>query len=350
MDPLRSDATAAKPAVTPVATAGSATVTVSAAPSVATSQPALPPGVQAFFLPARGTASGGNKLVYKPKIVGAAKVNFTDARTKVSASQSKVFLTPITDDAIPMTWENAEEIGIPAADLEKSAQDGAQFNDLPPAASQARNYAAWNKDFNNWLYGTQSIQLFQSPSLKLVSQPGEDERDFRIRAGQAAREKRDELVEALRKKYAPKIATLQERLRKAQAAVEKQQEQARQAKMQTALSFGATLLGAFTGRKTLGGTISRASGAARRAGRAFEESSDVSRASDTVESIQQQLADLQAQFESESSALAEKVDPLTEALETVSVKPKKADIQVQLVTLAWAPHWQDEHGNVTPAW
>jgi hypothetical protein len=120
--------------------------------------------------------------------------------------------------------------------------------------------------------------------------------------------------------------------------------------MQTALSFGATLLGAFIGRKTLGGTISRASGAARRAGRAFEESGDVSRASDTVESIQQQLADLQAQFESESSALAEKVDPLTEALETVSVKPKKADIQVQLVTLAWAPHWQDEHGNVTPAW
>ena len=133
-----------------------------------------------------------------------------------------MFLTPITDDAIPVTWDNAEEIGIPATDLEKSAQGGAQFSELPPAASQAKNYAAWNKDFTNWLYGTQVINLVQSPSLKLVSQPGEDERDFRIRAGQVAREKRDELVEALRKKYAPKIATLQERLRKAQAAVEKQ--------------------------------------------------------------------------------------------------------------------------------
>ena len=39
------------------------------------------------------------------------------------------------------------------------------------------------------------ITLVQSPSLKLISQPGEDERDFRIRAGQAAREKRDEIVE-----------------------------------------------------------------------------------------------------------------------------------------------------------
>ncbi|MFT3891543.1 MAG: hypothetical protein QM730_07925 [Anaerolineales bacterium] len=326
-------------------------MTTPAASSISTGQPALPPGVQAFFLPTRGSTSGGNKLVYQPKIVGVTKVNFADTKTKVSTSQSKVYLTPITDDAIPVTWDNAEEIGIPATDLEKSAQGGAQFSELPPSAGQAKNYAAWNKDFANWLYGTQVVNLFQSPSLKLVSQPGEDERDFRIRAGQVAREKRDELVEALRKKYAPKIATLQERLRKAQAAVEKQQEQARQAKMQTALSFGATLLGAFTGRKTFSSsTISRATGAARKAGRAFEESGDVSRANDTVESIQQQLTDLQAQFEAESNALAEKVDPLTEVLETVTVKPKKTDIQVQLVSLAWAPYWQDEQGTVTPAW
>ncbi len=350
MDPLRGDASAAKPAAAPAPAAIAAAVTPSVASSASTSQPALPPGIPAFFLPARGSASGGNKLVYQPKIIGAAKVNFADARTKISASQSKVYLTPITDDAIPVTWDNAEEIGIPATDLEKSARGDAQFSDLPSAASQARNYANWNKDFANWLYGTQSIDLLQSPSLKLVSQPGEDERDFRIRLGQIAREKRDDMVEELRKKYAPKFATLQERLRKAQAAVEKQQEQARQAKLQTALSFGSTLLGAFTGRKSLSGTISKASTAARKAGRALEEGGDVSRANETVEAVQQQLTELQAQFEAESAALTEKVDPLTEALESISVKPKKTDILVQLVSLAWAPYWQDEQGNVTPAW
>ena len=349
MDPLRGDASSApKPA--PVSTAGAAAVSASSAPSVSTSQPALPPGIQAFFLPARGSASGGNKLVYQPRIIGAAKINFADVKTKVSVLQGKVYFTPITDDAIPVTWDSAEEIGIPATDLEKSAQGGAQFSDLPPAASQAKNYANWNKDFANWLYGSQSIDLLQSPSLKVVSQPGEDERDFRIRAGQVAREKRDELVEALRKKYAPKIATLQERLRKAQAAVDKQKEQAQQAKLQTALSFGSTLLGAFTGRKSLSGTINKATTAARKAGRAMEEGGDVSRANETVEAIQQQLADLDVQLKTETDTLAEKVDPLTEALETLSVKPKKTDIQVQLVTLAWAPYWQDEQGNVTPAW
>ncbi|HEX6036092.1 MAG TPA: hypothetical protein VFY83_16760, partial [Anaerolineales bacterium] len=350
MDPLRSTITSAARETAPAVS-----TFVSAAPSAipqdaSLGQPALPPGISAFFLPVRGNASGANRLVYHPKIIGAAKVNFADSKTKVNASQSKVFLTALSDDPIPVVWENAEEIAIPATDLEKSASSSAQFRDLPPAASQAKNYATWNKDFTNWIYGSQVIDLLQSPSLKEVSQPGEDERDFRIRLGQIAREKRDDMVEILRKKYAPKIATLQERVRKAQAAAQKQQEQARQAKMQTAFSFGATLLGAFTGRKTLSSTISRASSAARRAGRAAEESGDVSRANETVESVQQQLTDLQAQFEAESAALLDRFDPLTEALETVSIKPKKSDILVQLVSLAWAPYWQDEQGILTPAW
>ena len=72
---------------------------------------------------------------------------------------------------------------------------------------------------------------------------------FRIRLSQSTREKRDDLVEQLRQKYAPKVAALQERIRKAQEAVEREKAQADQQKMQTAISFGATLLGALGGRK-----------------------------------------------------------------------------------------------------
>jgi hypothetical protein len=347
MDPFRNDSSTA-PVSAPVAQAAMTPVAAASAPSA---QPTLPPGIQAFFLPLRGGMKSGNRLVYQPKIVGAAKTSFADAKTKINTARSQVFITPVTNGAIPVAWESAEEIGVPAAELETSGQNGAQFGELAPAASREKSYAAWTKDFTSWVYGTQRLDLFRSPSLGEVSQPGEAERDFRIRLQQKARESRDEKVEALRKKYAPKIATLQERLRKAQANVEKQQSQARQAQMNTALSVGATILGAFTGRKALSaGTISRASTAAGRAGRAMEEGKDVARAGDTVEAVQQQLNDLQAEFTTESNALAEKIDPMTEALEAISVKPKKADISVQLVALAWAPYWQDAQGSLTPAW
>ncbi len=346
MDPFRD---AAVPASAPAAQA--AAVPVSPPAPSASAQPTLPPGIQAFFLPLRGGAKSGSRLVYQPKIVGAAKISFADSKTKINTARGQVFITPVTNGAIPVAWEIAEEIGVPAAELEKFGQNGAQYGELAPAASREKSYPAWTKDFTSWVYGTQRLDLFRSPSLGEVSLPGEAERDFRIRIQQVAREKRDEKVEALRKKYAPKIATLQERLRKAQANVEKQQSQARQAQMNTALSVGATILGAFTGRKALSaGTISRASTAAGRAGRAMEEGKDVERAGETVEAVQQQLNDLQAEFTAESSALADKIDPMTEALETISVKPKKADISVQLVALAWAPYWQDAQGGLTPAW
>ncbi len=62
------------------------------------------------------------------------------------------------------------------------------------------------------------------------------------------------------------------------------------------------------------------------------------------------MNDLQAELTAESNALAEKIDPMAEALEAISVKPRKADIGVQLVALAWAPYWQDAQGSLTPAW
>ncbi len=315
-----------------------------------TQQASLPPDIPSFYVPVRGSAAPGNKLLYLPKILGAAKTNLSDPKARIEFTQSKAYITAVTDNAIPVVWDNAAEIDVPATDLEKSPQVNALFGDLASTATQSKNYSIWTRDFNNWLYGTQKVELLQSPSLKEVSQPGEGEPEFRVRLQQLAREQRDLLADQLRKKYGPRNAVLQERLRKAQQAVDKQAEQAKQAKFQTAISIGSTLLGAFTGRKVSSTTISRASTAMRGFSRAMDESKDVARAGDTMESIQKQIADLQVEFNNEIAALNAKIDPGTESFERISIKPDKSDILVQLVSLVWVPYWQDSQGNTTPAW
>ncbi len=319
-------------------------------PTNSTQPAAIPPDVPNFYLPVRGNAPSGNKLSYLPKILGAVKINFSDPKNKIGLSESRVYVTAVTDNAIPVVWDDLQEINIPATDLEKSPQVNAFFGELTSAATQSKNYAIWNRDFNNWLYGTQKLELFESPNLNEVSQPGETESAFRIRLQQSARERRDEMVAQLRNKYSGKMSVLQERLRRAQQAVEKQAEQAKQAKLQTAISFGSTLLSAFTGRKVSSSTISRASSTFRGVGRSIDESKDVARAGDTVAAVQKQITDLQTEFDTETSTLQEKIDPSTEALETIVVKPNKSDILVQLVSLVWVPYWQDAQGSLTPAW
>lgn len=317
----------------------------------ASQEPQLPPGIQKYYIPTRGLAPEGTKLFYTPSLFGAANILFSNATKKVDFSQDINYLTPITPNAIPVDWNEAVETDIPANDLEKKPEPDAFYEELPSSANKSKNYTGWEKDLNKWLYGEKRLKLFKSPSQKTNSDVGETERDFRIRMQQKAREARDEKVDALRDKFSKKIATLQERLRKAKATVEKQEEQAQKAKLDTALSIGATLLGAFTGRKVLSTTnINKAKSAMRATGKAADERKDVERAEETVKAIEKQLADLQVEFDNQLEELEEKMDLMTEELEEILIKPRKTDITISLLSFVWTPYWKDENGNLEPAW
>jgi hypothetical protein len=265
--------------------------------------------------------------------------------------QDLVVFTSIKDRPIPVNWDESQEAGFGVNDLEKNPAGEAMFADLPGVAAQAKSYADWSQDFAAWLYGSQKLELQRSPSTGQLSKPGEIERDFRVRLQQEAREQRDEAVTALRQKYSVKINALREKVRKAQQAVDREATQAKQAQVQTAVSVGATLLGAFTGRKLASSTnLGRATTAMRGVSRSMQQQSDVGRAKDTVDAYQKQLEDLNAQFETESQALESRIDPGTEALESVIVKPRKADIDVQLVSLVWMPYRSAATGQLAPAW
>jgi hypothetical protein len=321
------------------------------ATGASTARPILPPDVPQYFVPARAARPTGNALMYRPRLLGAARVRFADAKAGIDVNEEVTLFAPIREGAVPVEWEQATVAHLDLSDLERDPSGGAQYETLPAAATKAKQYEAWKSDMSAWLYRTQKLDLFRSPSTKDLSKPGESERDFRVRLQQAGREQRDRQSDSLRKKYAPKMAALQERIRRAGQMVERQQAESRSSQLQAAISVGATILGAFLGRKAISATnIGKATTAIRGAGRVMKESKDVSQAEDNVAALQQQLADLEAQFKAEAEALVAATDPLTEKLERLSLKPAKSNITIKLVALAWAPHWQDEQGIQVPAW
>ena len=340
----------------PDAGAQAASASVSAPAAAATDpgstvRPAIAPDVQQYFIPVRGNSPDGSPPVYRPMVFGAAKVGFVAAKFGVDETLEIYSLTPITAAAVPVSWENAQEAGVASNELETDPQQDAQYQEVPAAAGKARSYQSWSKDYVTFLYGSQKLDLLKSPSTGEYSRPGETERDFRVRLQQTARENRDAQVDQLRRKYAPKIAALQERKRRAQQAVEREGAQASQAKLQTAISFGTTVLGAFLGRKAVSmSSLGRATTAVRGVGRAAKEQQDIGRAQETVAAIDAQIAEIEADLQSQSQALEGMIDAQNEQLEIYSIKPKKTNISVQIVTLAWAPYWRDESGGTTPAW
>ena len=339
----RSQAAAATPAAT--------SATPAAKPSAAAApRPVLPPEVAQYFVPVRGARPAGSALLYQPMILGSAQVRFVEAKAQVDCPRDLNLLTAVEGGAVAVDWQNSTEAAFGPDELEREPAADALFGSLPAEASKAKSYAAWSRDLVQWLYGSQTLELHKSPSLGEASKPGESERNFRLRLQQAGRENRDESVEKLRKAYAPKMAALEERIRRAEQAAEREKEQANQQKLQTAISVGATLLGAFLGRKAIStATMGRAATAARAGSRTWKEAQDVARAGDTVEALKQQLAELESQFAGETQALESAMSPATETFDTISVKLKKTNITVRLVALSWVPHWQDSRGNVQPA-
>ena len=296
------------------------------------SRPVLPPSIPQLFVPIRGSADGA---VYRPAILGLAEVHFADSKTGLSTTEKLARVAPAAD---PVDWASGTEPDFAVEDLSEEPEKGVGFADPGAAVSAPKAADAWSRDLATWIYRERSLELFRSPSRSEVSRPGESEADFRGRLGQGAREERDAATEALRQKYAAKTAALQERLRRAEQAVGREKSESMQAGIQTAISVGATVLGALLGRKAVSAsTIGRATTAARSAGRTMKQAGDVGRAEESADAIRAQIAALDQELQAELAERQAATDPASEKLETIVVRPKKSDVTVRKVALVWIP-------------
>lgn len=301
-------------------------------------KPLLPPEIQDYYLaPAAGGLVSG-KIVYKPCALGLSNLHFSDSKAGVDCWRSYSLIAPISEDRSEALWEQGDLHGDLKSRLERQGEAGAVYGALPPGALKPKSYAAWEKTLANHLYQHITLEMRRSPELKLVSQPEESEGDFKGRITHAVHEMRDREVEKLRQRYGPKLAMLQERIRRAEEKVEKEEAQVGHQKVQTAISVGSTVLGALFGRRVMSaGSIGRATTAMRGAGRIGREKEDVKRALVNLEVLQGRLRDLQVEFDSRVESLHEKVSPDRITIETYHVRPRKSDMTIQTTGLVWTP-------------
>ncbi|MCX7418432.1 MAG: DUF87 domain-containing protein [Planctomycetia bacterium] len=312
-------------------------------------RPVLPPEITEFFIPARGEPDRGHKLVYRPALLGLAKVHFAQTSASVDVWDSISILVSVTDEIGLDLWDAGELSHDGPPDLEKTPEAEAQFAAIPSELAKAKRFSAFTTELKEHLYRVHRLTCWKCKSPKEVSRPGESEADFRTRLGQSLREQRDRDIEKLRQKFAPKITGLQEQLRKAEQRKSKEEDQAQSQIWGTALSIGTTLLGAFMGKKTLSATnIGRAASSVRSASKLAKERTDVGYADENVEAVQQRLADLDAEFQTETEKIQTALDADVISLEVITLQPKKSDISVDQVALVWTPWSVSLDGTASP--
>ena len=315
-------------------------------------RPVLSPDVPQFFAKVEGEPVDGAKLLYRPRLLGCSQIYFNDAKAEIELTHEYNVFADIGEGAVAVNWPEGEETELTDESLERSpAAEECLYGALPSDAARAKNFDTWKRSFAEHIYRNFKLDIYKSDSLGKVSKPGEKERDFRVRLQQMAREQRDQGAEQLRQKYAPKIAALEERIRKAMQMVEKQKSKKWYNRLTALLSFAGTILGAFTSRKMVSATnISKATTAMKGAARSMKDVQDEGIAEDNVQALEQRKAEIEKEFADEVAAIETQLDPLKEELEQVTIKPKKTNITVRLVALTWLPHWKQTDGSEIGAW
>jgi hypothetical protein len=309
--------------------------------------PVLPPGIRQYWLPA-GRANPGD-VVYRARVAGAGEARYTSARYHVDEERRYLLVAAAGEGVVGLDWDDAGELPIAVDALEAEGLPGAAYEPLPESLTAPAQYSRWERDLKRWIRTERPLVLYRNRQLKCISEPGEAEGDFRIRLQQVASEQRDQAVAKLRKRYASRVNTLENRLLRARQAVERESEQATRKRIDTVLSVGTAILGAVLGRKRLSKTSAdRIGTAVKKAGDVGKETADVERARETVAHIESELADLDAQLEQEISELDTAFDAQAAELEEIPVRAKAADVHLHFVGVLWVPYRRTADGGLVP--
>ncbi|MCA9816850.1 MAG: DUF87 domain-containing protein [Cyanobacteria bacterium HKST-UBA01] len=312
-------------------------VVVMEAPSPKESAPdtiAIPESIDQLWVPINNQGA----YRYRPVLLVSGEIHYSKSRPAVDVTRNFTYAIPFQGDSLGI--ERKVPLKMKLSNLLQAPQSD-QYSSLKPpaAATSPDSYGRWSKEFLDWLYKNEKLVLYKNQDLKETSTGYESQREFLIRLQQIAREKRDDLLDKLRDKYQSKFDRVEKKKETAERTLDREKRQADDAAMRSAFNIGASLLGAFVGRrKSISGTMRRASTAARSASNAAKQSGDVGRARAKLEDLDAEMIALEEEFRTEKEALEKEVlGWLNSKLEEVEVQAKKADINIELCTLAWYP-------------
>ena len=299
-------------------------------------RPILPPGVREVFLAPEHQMPLDADILYRPSILGRARVRYTHSTARVDVDREIVCLAPASDSLGESAWEAGRQLDEPP-EIEPAPRPGS-FAPLPGSLAGPRGYTTLATSLKNHLGRSSTLTVWRAPSIDAVSRPDESEADFRVRIAQRVKEWRDAEMERVRDRHAAKLATLTDRIERARQKVEREKAEAKNQSLQTYVSIGSAVLGALLGRKLASSTtIGKAATSMRSASRAARQQADVAHAEESLLTLEERRLALEEEIATELDRLRLETTPDRIEVERIEVPARKTGTSIEDVVLAWVP-------------
>ena len=280
------------------------------------------------------------QLIYEPAILSSSTIRFTDRKRQLNEAMEKTLLAPASTGVEGVDWAQAEALELSTRDLRQSpervpAEQGAFFASAPESVNSARELANIKKELADWLYYNCRLTIQVHEELALYQEPQERERDFKIRLQQVARERRDQEVDKLEKQFEQQISRLEDKLQKVERELAADEADYGSRKQQEWIGIGETVLGWVLGRRS---TRALSTAASRRR-ITSQAGQDLEQSREEITDFKNEIAALATQLKEQSEAITLKWANLMDDLGKEELAPRRTDIDVQMIALAWLPSW-----------
>jgi hypothetical protein len=318
-------------------------------------RPPAPSGVAEFFLPLNlsftmSLAGCGQALpaeaaktgvLYRPALLASAQVRFRDRKYNLDMVQERSALVVDPDRRGIVRWENHVAAVPDEQAMDPGPDPRGRFAALEPPMSDARQMAALQKDFADWIYRTGKVLIRANQALGVFATPEVTQAEFMKACADAARQARDA---ALAKAIAPidrQIKALSDKISREERELKMDETELSQRKGEEMATHAENVLGLFTKSRS----TRRLSSSLSKHRMTEQAKEDVQESVDALDQYKQELTALeqsrQQALEAAGAQWGEAVNDITE----IPVTPKKTDIYVNLFGVAWAPYYQIKAGD-----
>ena len=308
------------------------------APEAVTAEPIAPMGVTMGYVPLARSISKDDRLVYRPAVLGSCRLHHVRVAAKVDQWEELELLALLEEGQDDADWEGAIRVEGLRDALEDAPDSRGAFQPIPGAIDERKDLTKWKRALSAYAYRACARDVLHCKSLKTYSALGETREHFRVRLEEKLREKRDAALDKVRDRYAAKLATMEERVRRAEQKVEVEKDQYKRSGLDTLISAGSGLLGALLGRKKVSVTNARRAGsAASKAARTGKERSDIARAEESLDAVRERYRKLEIEFDEAIAEIESEMDVDALEIESIRVSPRKGDMDAGEPVLVWAP-------------
>ena len=282
-------------------------------------------GIREYFLGAAGSNTGASLT---PSLLAVAEVRYLSRTPSVDVSR----MLSVQVREPRETGQKWEEyvVELDNAEIGSQAPNRAKFASLPAFMSKAAWWSGQEREFEHWIYETDTASVRIHKVLGISAGPEVSEEVFAAKCRAAAQEKATAESKKLEAGARSKETTLKGKIDRQQIKVDKFEKEMASRGLDTALKVGESLFRLATKRRLSGLSTSMT-----KARMTSDAKGRLSEARQVLEGLQEELKALQEGQGDEKQAILDKWLAEAENYDEVKLTPTKQNIRITHFGIGW---------------